>query len=132
MSISESTVHQAIKPFLSPAQQGKVMAALRQIIDMHNPRAGQQITLCFDSPTPPHLMGMFSNMLKGAEPGEVIKISLSANEWHAVLAAMARDEEIAIALRRSGLQLINTAQGVFVKPIARQESSSRSEMNHAS
>lgn len=132
MSISEATVHQAIKPFLSSVQQGKVMAALRQIIDMHNPRAGQQIALYPDAPTPPHLMGTFGNMLKGAEPGEIINISMSANDWHAVYAAMARDEQVITALRRYGLQLVNTAQGVFVKPIARQELPYRSEINHSS
>ena len=132
MSISETTVHKAIKPFLTPTQQGKVMAALRQIIDMHNPRAGQQIVLCPDAPTPPHLMKMFSTRLIGTEPGEIVNISMSANDWHAVYAAMARDEQVITALRRSGLQLVNTAQGVFVKPIARQESPYRSEINHSS
>lgn len=114
--INEAEVHKAIKPHLSPEQQGKVMGALRQVLDMYQPAATQHSVLHRTPQVHNAVITMLQDVVDGAD-GPVARIDLRVDLWQEVIEAIKRDREAVQALRYAGLHMVNTAHGYAVKPL---------------
>lgn len=114
--ISEAEVHKAIKPHLSPESQGKVMGALRQVLDMYQPTAARHSTL---QRTPQVHNAVITHMQDAVDKaeGSIAHIAIRVDRWQEVIDAVKRDRESCQALRYAGLHMVNTVHGYAVKPL---------------
>jgi len=114
--INEAEVHKAIKPHLSPTLQGKVMGALRQVLDMYQPAATKHSMLHRATQVHNAVITLMEDEILGAE-GSVHAISMRVDLWEEVVQAVKRDREAAQALRYAGLHMVHTVHGYAVKPL---------------
>lgn len=114
--INEAEVHKAIRPHLSPALQGKVMGALRQVLDMYQPSATQQSVLHRTPQVHNAVITMLQDVVDDAD-GPVARVDLRVDLWQEVVEAIKRDREASQALRYAGLHMVQTAHGYAVKPL---------------
>lgn len=114
--INEAEVHRAIKPYLSPASQGKIMGALRQVLDMYQPTATKHSMLHRAPQVHSAVITLMQDEVDGAE-GSVIPISMRTDLWQEIIDAVKRDREATQALRYAGLYMVKTAHGYAVKPL---------------
>lgn len=116
--INEGEVHRAIKPHLTPAMQGKVMGALRLVLDMYQPHAHQHSVLHKTPAVHNAVIQLMQDEVDGAERA-TIGITLRTELWQEVIEAVKRDRESAAALRAVGLHMVHTAHGYAVKRVDR-------------
>lgn len=114
--INEAEVHKAIKPHLSPTLQGKVMGALRQVLDMYQPSATQHSIMHRHAQVHSAVITLMQDEVDNNDD-IVASIAMRKDLWKEVIEAVKRDRQAAQALRYAGLHMVQTAHGYAVKPM---------------
>lgn len=116
--VNEADVHNAIKHLLPVELQGKIMGALRQIIDMHNPRVPTNTRLHGTPCVSSCVIESIEEQIEMAEE-DTFGITFNAQAWSDIAMALKRDRAYHQALRYAGLQMHFTERGYAVKPLLR-------------